>query len=185
MRHEVIDSEAKTTMVTGTAKRSRVEVDLLVVGGGVAGLFGALCAASEGSVLVLSKGTLLASTSSLAQGGIAAAVGEDDAPSLHAEDTLRTGRGLSRPSAVAVLTEEAPARIRDLVDLGVEFDEGLGLEGGHSRRRVVHAGGAATGDRVARKLAERVLAHPRITVAEGERMLSLWHDDERCVGVVT
>jgi len=74
-----------------------------------------------------------------------------------------------------VLTGEAPARIRDLVELGVEFDEGLGLEGGHSRRRVVHAGGAATGDRVARVLAKRVLAHPRIRVAEGESMLALWH----------
>jgi L-aspartate oxidase len=160
-------------------------LDLLVVGGGVAGLFAALCAASEGRVLVLSKGPLLASTSSLAQGGIAAAVGEDDDPSQHGEDTLRTGRGLSRPSAVSVLTEEAPARIRDLVDLGVEFDEGLGLEGGHSRRRVVHAGGAATGDRVARKLAERVLAHPGIRVAEGARMTALWTAQGRCVGALT
>jgi len=161
------------------------ELALVVVGGGVAGLFAALCAATEGNVLVLTKGPLLSSTSLLAQGGIAAAVGEDDDPALHAEDTLRTGRGLCRPSAVSVLTDEAPARIRDLVELGVAFDDGLGLEGGHSRRRVVHAGGAATGDRVARKLAERVLAHPRITVAEGERMLSIWRDDERCVGVVT
>ena len=158
---------------------------LVVVGGGVAGLFAALCAASEGDVLVLTKGPLLASTSLLAQGGIAAAVGEDDDPALHADDTLGSGRGLCRPSAVSVLTEEAPARIRDLLELGVEFDEGLGLEGGHSRRRVVHAGGAATGERVARTLAERVLAHPRIRVAEDERMLSIWGDGERCVGVVT
>jgi L-aspartate oxidase len=163
----------------------RDELALVVVGGGVAGLFAALCAATEGDVLVLTKGTLLSSTSLLAQGGIAAAVGEDDSPQLHAEDTLRTGRGICRASAVSVLTEEAPARIRDLVELGVEFDDGLGLEGGHSRRRVVHAGGAATGDRVARKLAERVLAHPRIQVAEGERMVSIWHDGDRCVGVVT
>jgi L-aspartate oxidase len=161
------------------------ELSLVVVGGGVAGLFAALCAASEGAVLVLTKGPLLASTSLLAQGGIAAAVGEDDSPELHAEDTRRTGRGISRPSAVTVLTEEAPARIRDLVELGVEFDDGLGLEGGHSTRRVVHAGGAATGDRVARTLAERVLAHPRIEVAEGERMVSVWRDGDRCVGVVT
>jgi L-aspartate oxidase len=165
--------------------RSCAELALVVVGGGVAGLFAALCAAAEGDVLVLTKGSLLSSTSLLAQGGIAAAIGEDDDPVLHAEDTLRTGRGLCRPSAVSVLTNEAPARIRDLVELGVEFDEGLGLEGGHSRRRVVHAGGAATGDRVARKLAERVLHHPRIQVAEGERMLSIWRDAERCVGVVT
>jgi L-aspartate oxidase len=160
-------------------------VDFLVVGGGVAGLAAALCAASESEVLVLTKGPLLSSNSQLAQGGIAAAMGEDDSPELHAEDTLRTGRGLCRPSAVAVLTEEAPARIRDLVDFGVVFDEGFGLEGGHSRRRVVHAGGAATGDRVARVLAKRALEHPRIRVVEGERMLSLWRSDDRCVGVVT
>ncbi len=172
-------------MANGSHTRSETDLSLVVVGGGVAGLFAALCAAAEGDVLVLTKGPLLSSTSLLAQGGIAAAVGEDDAPALHAEDTLRTGRGLCRPSAVEVLTDEAPARIRDLVELGVDFDEGLGLEGGHSRRRVVHAGGAATGDRVARKLAERVLAHPRIHVAEGERMLAVWRDDERCVGVLT
>jgi L-aspartate oxidase len=156
-----------------------------VVGGGVAGLFAALCAASETDVLVLTKGPLLSSTSLLAQGGIAAATGEDDDPALHAEDTLRAGRGLCRTSAVSVLTEEAPARICDLVELGVEFDDGLGLEGGHCRRRVVHAGGAATGDRVARTLAERVVAHPRIEVVEGERMQAIWNDGDRCLGVVT
>jgi L-aspartate oxidase len=160
-------------------------VDLLVVGGGVAGLFAALCAAADGRVRLVAKGPLLASTSSLAQGGIAAAVGEDDSPALHADDTLRTGRGLSRRSAVAALTGEAPARIRDLVELGVEFDDDLGLEGGHSRRRVVHAGGAATGDRVARRLAQRVLAHPGIEVVERERMQALWISGGRCVGVVT
>jgi len=161
------------------------ELALVVVGGGVAGLFAALCAAAEGEVLVVTKGPLLYSSSLLAQGGIAAAVGEDDSPELHAEDTVRTGRGLCRPSAVTVLTEEAPARIQDLVELGVDFDEGLGLEGGHSRRRVVHAGGAATGDRVARMLAEHALEHPRIHVIEGERMVSIWRADDRCVGIVT
>ena len=87
--------------------------DLLVVGGGVAGLFAALCAAAEGDVVLLAKGPLLASTSrSRAQGGIAAAVGADDSATLHAEDTLRTGRGLSRESAVTALAGEASARIR-------------------------------------------------------------------------
>ena len=172
-------------MSQGSGTRPHEEFDLLVVGAGVAGLFAALCAAAEGRVLVLAKGPLRSSTSSLAQGGIAAALGDDDTPALHAEDTLRTGRGLSRPSAVAALTAEASARIRDLVELGVEFDDDLGLEGGHRRRRVVHAGGAATGDRVASVLAERVLAHTRIEVAEGERMQGLWRVGDRCIGVKT
>jgi L-aspartate oxidase len=152
---------------------SRQTTDLVVVGGGVAGLYAALCAAVEADVVLLSKGPLLSSTSFLAQGGVAAAMGEDDDPSLHAEDTLAAGRGLCRPSAVRALTEEAPARVADLVELGVPFDEGLGLEGGHSRRRVVHADGAATGARIARVLAERTLAHPRIEVREGERVLEV------------
>src|SRR5204862_5167478 len=92
---------------------------LIVVGGGIAGMYGALCAARETDVVVLTKGPLLTSASYLAQGGVAAAIGEGDSPQLHADDTLRAGRGLSRASAVAVLTGEAPPRVADLVDLGV------------------------------------------------------------------
>jgi L-aspartate oxidase len=144
--------------------------DLAVIGSGVAGLYAALSAAERADVVLISKGPLLASTSYLAQGGVAASVGADDAAELHARDTLRAGRGLSRPSAVAVLTREAPDHIAHLRALGVEFEDDLGLEGGHSRRRIVHAGGGATGERIARVLAERVLEHPRITVRECERV---------------
>ena len=147
--------------------------DLAVIGSGVAGLYAALSAAEEADVVLISKGPLLSSTSYLAQGGVAAAVGADDTPELHAEDTLRAGRGLSRLSAVEVLTQEAPARVAHLAELGVSFDEGLGLEGGHSRRRIVHAGGGATGAQIADALAARVLEHPRITVREGERVTAL------------
>jgi L-aspartate oxidase len=154
--------------------------DLLVVGGGVAGLFAALVAAREGRVCVVSQAPLHVSASYRAQGGIAAALGEDDSVDLHVEDTLRAGRGLSSEAAARVLAGEAPARIADLVELGVVFDEELGLEGAHSRRRVVHAGGAETGARIAQVLADRVLAEPNVSLVVGERVTGLW-----CVGVLT
>jgi len=136
------------------------------VGTGVAGMTAALTAAEHASVLVLAKGALDSSSSWAAQGGVAAAVSPDDDPALHAADTLAAGRGLCRPRAVDLLTREAPARIAELVELGVEFDEGLGREGGHSRNRVVHAGGAETGRRISEVLVARVREHPRIEIAE-------------------
>ena len=136
-------------------------------------------------MLVVGKGSLSGSSSYHAQGGVAAALAADDSPDLHAEDTHRAGRGLCRPSAVDVATQEAPARIAELVELGVEFDDGLGQEGGHSRRRVVHAGGAETGKAIAETLAARVLAHPHIEVAEDARVVALRPDEGRCAGVVT
>ena len=168
-----------------THRETREQFDLIVVGGGVAGLSAALCAAAEADVLLLSSGPVFASNSYFAQGGVAAAIGEGDDPSLHAEDTLRAGRGLCRESAVQTLCNQAPARIADLVELGVEFDDGLGREGGHSRRRVVHAGGAETGKAIAQALAARARKHPRITIAEGEKVVGLWTDEGRCAGVVT
>ncbi len=160
--------------------------DLVVVGAGVAGLYGALTAARGGArVLVLAKGPLETTASHRAQGGIAAAVGEGDSPALHASDTERAGRGLCRRSAVEVLTREAPARVADVEDLGVSFDDALGLEAGHSQRRVSSVDGAATGARVARTLAQRVLEHPRIRVSGQERVLALWGSGRGCVGVVT
>src|SRR5438477_8791399 len=105
---------------------SNERADLLVVGGGVAGLYAALAAADEGAdVLVLSKGPLVTTASYLAQGGVAAAMGEDDSTELHFADTLAAGRGLSRPSAVRRLVEDAPARILDLERLGVPFEPTL------------------------------------------------------------
>jgi L-aspartate oxidase len=157
----------------------------VIVGGGVAGLYAALAAAEETDVLLLAKAPVAASNSWHAQGGVAAALAEDDAPLLHAEDTFRAGRGLCRESAVRTLTGEAPARIEDLVALGVEFDHDLGREGGHSLRRIAHAGGAETGKAIAAALAERVRAHPRIEVAEGETVRALWAGEGRCAGVVT
>ncbi|HEX2232655.1 MAG TPA: FAD-dependent oxidoreductase, partial [Thermoleophilaceae bacterium] len=129
-----------------------LRADVAVVGAGAAGLHAALVAAREGARVALVSRSPLAETASYwAQGGIAAALAADDSPGLHAEDTLAAGRGAARDSAVRVLVEEAPASVRELLALSVRFDAdrrgalALGLEGGHSRRRVVHAGGAATG----------------------------------------
>ncbi len=163
----------------------RKRFGLIVVGGGVAGLYAALAAAEHADVLLVAKGGVAASNSWHAQGGVAAAIGEGDTAELHAADTFLAGRGLCREGAVRVLTREAPDRIADLVSLGVEFDEGLGREGGHSRRRVVHAGGAETGKAISAVLAARVRAHRRIEIVEGERVLDLWMDAGRCAGVVT
>ena len=160
-------------------------VDLLVVGSGIAGLIAALTVAEQGGrVLVVSKGSLSASASYHAQGGIAAAGSQGDSPELHAADTIAAGRGLCRPSAVEVLVEEAPARIDDLRALGVRFSPELGLEGGHSRPRVFHSRGAETGREIELVLGRRVQEEDRIRVLEGERVLEIWLSRGRCVGVV-
>jgi len=166
--------------------RKKLHYDVAIVGAGVAGLTAALTAADAGaSVTVLAKGAVDTSNSWAAQGGVAAAIGPDDDPSLHAADTLAAGRGLCRESAVELLTREAPERIAELVDLGVTFDPGLAREGGHSRSRVVHAGGAETGRRIAEVLAARVREHPRIAIAEGERVDSISAAPGRAVVLAT
>jgi L-aspartate oxidase len=165
-------------------------VDIIVVGAGAAGLFAALTAAQEGATVALVSARPLAETASYwAQGGAAAALALDDSPEIHLQDTLTAGRGLTRPSAAEVVTSEAAARVRDLQALGVHFDAdrhgelALGLEGGHSKRRIIHAGGSATGRRILRELSAKVAEHPRIHVLEGRRALGIDTRDGRAVGV--
>jgi L-aspartate oxidase len=169
----------------------KLDADVAVVGAGGAGLYAALTAAAEGASVTLVSATPLARTASYwAQGGIAAALAPDDSPDLHRHDTEVAGRGLVRPSAAAVLCREAPRTVADLERLGVHFDldpDGglaLGLEGGHSKRRVVHAGGSATGRRVVRQLSALVAENPRIRVLEQARAATVWMRDGRCVGLV-
>jgi L-aspartate oxidase len=163
--------------------------DLVVVGAGAAGLFACLCAARAGARVALVSARPLAETASYwAQGGLAAALAVDDSPERHLEDTIAAGRGLVRRSAAAVLADEAPARFRDLEELGVRFDAdrhgnlALGLEGGHGARRVVHAGGSATGRRILRQLSADVAEEPAIDVLEGARAAHLL-GEERVTGV--
>jgi L-aspartate oxidase len=167
------------------------QADIVVVGAGAAGLYAAICAAREGANVVLVSATPLAQTASYwAQGGLAAALGADDSFELHLQDTERAGRELVRRSAAEILVAEAPACVRDLQSLGVRFDVdrfgdlALGLEGGHSVRRVVHAGGSATGRRVVRQLSALAVAERRIRVLEGSRARALWRAEDGVRGVV-
>src|SRR5882757_8303589 len=167
------------------------EADVAVVGAGAAGLYAALCAAREHATVALVSATPLAQTASYwAQGGLAAALAADDSAELHLRDTEVAGRGLVRPSAAEVLVREAPECVRDLQALGVRFDAdrlgrlSLGLEGGHSVRRVVHAGGSATGRRIVRQLSAVASTESRIEILEGARAAAVWRIDGRCVGVV-
>jgi L-aspartate oxidase len=184
--------ESPTTHAAFAAKASQFTTDVAVVGGGAAGLFVAIRAAEAGARTVLvSRKPLAESSSYWAQGGLAAALADDDSPERHAADTLAAGRGLCRRSAVDVLAREAPAAVHELLRRGVKFDlepDGelaLGLEGGHSARRIVHAGGSETGRVITSKLAELVAAEPDAEVLEGASATALWSDGHRCFGVVT
>jgi L-aspartate oxidase len=143
--------------------------DFLVIGSGLAGLVCSLRAAAHGSVAVLAKRSLLDANTAWAQGGIAAAVGADDTPGIHAQDTLACGVGICRPAAVDLMVESGPGAIHRLEDLGVAFAHradgtyDLGREGGHARRRVLHSGDI-TGRAVMDALAARVQEDPRIEV---------------------
>ena len=138
-------------------KRVPSGADFIVVGAGVAGLRAAIDLASAGHVLVLAKNELTESATQYAQGGIAVALSDDDDVSLHLQDTLEAGDGLSNPEAARVLVEEGPERIEELMEWGTGFDRhesklSFTREGAHSRSRVLHAQGDSTGREIARAL---------------------------------
>ncbi|MCF6506502.1 L-aspartate oxidase [Blastococcus sp. MG754426] len=155
--------------------------DVVVVGSGAAGLMTALALAAAGRrVVVVTKGALGAGSTCWAQGGLAAVLGADDDAALHRQDTLTAGAGLCDPAAVATLVAEAPAAIALLQDLGARLDLGgdgrpaLTREGGHSRDRIVHAGGDASGAEVTRTLVG-ALAAAGVEVLEGTVALDALH----------
>jgi L-aspartate oxidase len=146
------------------------QFDYIIIGSGIGGLYTALLARENGNVLVITKGSIEDCNTRYAQGGIAAAIGKGDSPQLHLEDTLNAGCGLSDKEAVRILTDEAPARIADLVNFRVPFDTldgeiALTLEAAHSLPRVLHAGGDATGEYIEGALSKEVRSTSgRITV---------------------
>src|SRR6476469_1741237 len=167
----------------------RVRTRFLVVGSGVAGLHTAWRASTGGEVVVLTKRSLFDSATAYAQGGIAAALGAGDSPSLHRQDTLAAGAALCDAAAVQVLVEEGPARVRELQTAGAHVDLDprgklkLGREAAHSKNRIVHAHGDQTGAEVARTLVARVRETKRIKVLEKARVLDLIVRRGQCLGV--
>jgi L-aspartate oxidase len=162
--------------------------DFLVIGSGIAGLRAAISLADAGRVVILTKADPRESNTGYAQGGIAAAIGADDSPALHAKDTIAAGDGLCAPEAVRALTEEGPRYVRELIEWGAEFDRGadgqpaLGREAAHSVRRVLHARDA-TGREIGRVLWEKVSAHPRVTVCKDALVMGLVvNGGGNCVG---
>ena len=155
-----------------------IEKDFIVIGSGVAGLTFALKVCKFGSVGIITKDALEESATKYAQGGIASVMAEDDSFELHVKDTMETGRGLCHEDFVRIACREGPARIRELINLGANFDPGrgaefdLGKEGGHSKRRILHANDL-TGWEIERTLIEAVHAQDNIEIFEHHMAIDL------------
>ena len=170
-------------------KSIEIHSDFLIIGSGLAGLYAALYASKHGTVSILTKSTVRESNSYWAQGGIAAALDPEDSTWFHSEDTIAAGRGLCDKDAVQVLVNEGVERVKDLIALGMEFDTGeagieFGLEGGHTKRRILHAGGNSTGREIVRFLISAVKSSPTVTQYESTGVLELISDNGVCTGAV-
>jgi L-aspartate oxidase len=164
------------------------QADFLVVGAGVAGLRAAVDLAAAGSVTVLAKREVSDSNTQWAQGGIAAALSDEDEISLHLQDTLQAGDGLCNPVAAKVLVEDAPDRIEELIQWGTEFDRQgtkltFGREGAHSRNRILHAHGDSTGREILRALYAKAQTLKNISVMEFEFSTDLIVEAGRVCGI--
>ena len=165
-----------------------VRGDFIIVGSGIAGLRAAVELAPAGDVVIITKADPSESNTEYAQGGIAAAVGEDDSPERHASDTMAAGDGLCDEHAVRVLCEEGPRYTRELVEWGARFNRNadgrpaLASEGAHTVRRVLHAADA-TGREIGRVLWDRISAVARIRVLKNTLAVSAIIEDGRCLGV--
>jgi len=165
-----------------------IQSDFLIIGSGIAGLSFALKVADHGRVAMVTKKAAVESNTNLAQGGIASVLGDTDSFDLHIKDTLAAGAGLCHPDVVEIVVKEGPERIRELMEMGVSFSlqKGqeqsefsgspfpfhLGQEGGHSRKRIVHAHDM-TGREVERVLVDRVKRHPNIRLFENHIAVDL------------
>ncbi|HEY9173087.1 MAG TPA: L-aspartate oxidase [Verrucomicrobiae bacterium] len=176
------------------------QFDYLVLGSGIAGLFFALKAAPRGRVAIVTKKDRAESNTNYAQGGIAAVTSKEDSFELHVRDTLTAGAGLCKEAVVRQIVEEGPARIAELIELGTRFSEreapgedggrqlDLGKEGGHSKRRILHAKDI-TGREIERALLQAAARQPNITIFENHLAIDLvtsqklgYVGENRCLG---
>src|SRR5437667_12061340 len=162
--------------------------DFAVVGSGVAGLSAAIELSDAGSVLVLAKSFLSDSATAWAQGGIAVAISDEDEIGLHEQDTINAGDGLCRPEAVALVVEEGPKYITELIEWGTEFDRaGTKLaftrEAAHSRSRILHAHGDSTGREISRALLARAHTIPHLHLRAHSFTTGLIVENGRVVGL--
>ncbi|MDC4225084.1 MAG: L-aspartate oxidase [Candidatus Manganitrophus sp.] len=170
-----------------------ISTDFLIIGSGVAGLRAAIEASRHGEVIVLNKGRGNESNSTFAQGGIAAALSEEEEEiQSHIEDTIDAGKGLCRPEAVRILVEEGPQRIHELIAWGAEFDKigdryAFAREGAHRHSRILRAKGDATGNEIIRTLVHEAQKRPNIKVRNGHFTIDLFittHGRKRVCGGV-
>lgn len=164
------------------------ETDFLVIGSGIAGLYTALKASSFARVTVLTKKKLGDTNTERAQGGIAAAIHSADSPSLHRADTLEAGAGLCNVDSVEVLVNEGPDRVRELIEMGADFDRLDGeltftREAAHSRRRILHAGDS-TGEEIQNTLARNIVRGGMVEFLEDHMVIDLLTDDNTCYGAL-
>src|SRR5271165_3662683 len=171
-----------------TLSQKTYHADYLVVGSGVAGVRAAIELSQSGSVLVLAKSDLSESATAYAQGGIAVALSDEDEIGLHEQDTINAGDGLCNPESVALLVEEGPRYIAQLMDWGAEFDQaGTKLaftrEAAHSRSRILHAHGDSTGREISRALLARAHTIPHLHLRAHAFTTELILENGRAVGV--
>jgi L-aspartate oxidase len=168
----------------GPKQTTHVFTDLLIIGGGIAGLRAALAALPSMQVHVITKDRIQQSNSAYAQGGIAAVRSPEDCFENHIEDTLTAGAGLCDRDVVEMVVREAPREIEKLIALGTRFDDEPGIEGGHSYHRIVHALGDATGFEVMRAIIERTRKAPNIHLWDRTFTIDLLTHEGACVGAL-
>jgi L-aspartate oxidase len=168
----------------GPKQTPHLFTDVLIVGGGIAGMRAALAVPESLQVLIVTKDRVQQSNSTYAQGGIAAVRSAEDRFEDHIEDTLTAGAGLCDRATVELVVREAPRQIDDLIRYGTHFDDKPGIEGGHSYHRIVHALGDATGWEVMRAIIERVRQAPHVAVWDRTFTIDLLTHEGRCVGAL-